>query len=88
MPDYYLKFLGGAAHVDAFVGLAPVVHGTDVADPLMVQEVTGALGFGPAEAQALGAICAACRNSPPARRSPRNLMPVASPSPVCATPRS
>jgi triacylglycerol lipase len=60
MPNYYLKFLGGAAHVDAFVGLAPVVHGTEVADPLMVQEVIGALGFGPAEAQALGAICAAC----------------------------
>ena len=60
MPDYYLKFLGGSAHVDAFVGLAPVVHGTEVADPLMVEEVAAALGFGSAEAQLLGPVCAAC----------------------------
>lgn len=60
MPDYYLKFLGGSAHVDAFVGLAPVVHGTEVADPLMVEEVAAALGFGSGEAQLLGPVCAAC----------------------------
>ncbi len=28
MPRYYLKFLGGAAKVDALVGLAPSNHGT------------------------------------------------------------
>ncbi|WP_405947013.1 alpha/beta fold hydrolase [Streptomyces prunicolor] len=28
MPRYYLKFLGGAAKVDAFVGIAPDNHGT------------------------------------------------------------
>lgn len=30
MPNYYLKFLGGAAKVHALVGLAPDNHGTDV----------------------------------------------------------
>ncbi|KOG59338.1 lipase [Streptomyces antibioticus] len=30
MPRYYLKFLGGAAKVDALVGLAPDNHGTDL----------------------------------------------------------
>ena len=28
MPRYYLKFLGGAAHVDKLIGLAPSNHGT------------------------------------------------------------
>ncbi len=65
MPDYYLKFLGGSAHVDAFVGLAPVVHGTDVADPLMIQEVTDALGLGSSESQLLASLCAACEELAP-----------------------
>ncbi|MFJ3233260.1 esterase/lipase family protein [Streptomyces sp. NPDC086787] len=30
MPRYYLKFLGGAAKVNALVGLAPDSHGTDL----------------------------------------------------------
>lgn len=30
MPNYYIKFLGGAAKVDKMVGLAPDNHGTDV----------------------------------------------------------
>ena len=31
MPRYYLKFLGGAAHVDKLVALAPSNHGTTLA---------------------------------------------------------
>ena len=34
MPRYYLKFLGGAAKVDALVGLAPSNHGTT--NPLLL----------------------------------------------------
>jgi triacylglycerol esterase/lipase EstA (alpha/beta hydrolase family) len=30
MPNYYLKYLGGASKVDTFVGLAPSNHGTTV----------------------------------------------------------
>jgi triacylglycerol lipase len=65
MPDYYIKYLGGAAHVDNFVGLAPVVHGTDVADPLMIQEIAAAFGFGSSEAQFLGPVCTACEEFAP-----------------------
>ncbi|MDQ1361461.1 MAG: triacylglycerol lipase [Acidimicrobiaceae bacterium] len=65
MPDYYLKFLGGSAYVDAFVGLAPVVHGTEIADPLMIQEVANAFGFGSGEAQLLAPVCAACQEFAP-----------------------
>jgi triacylglycerol lipase len=65
MPDYYIKYLGGAAHVDNFVGLAPVVHGTDVADPLMIHEIADAFGFGASEAQLLGPICSACEEFAP-----------------------
>jgi triacylglycerol lipase len=65
MPDYYIKFLGGAAHVDNFVGLAPVVHGTEIADPLMIQEVANAFGFGSSEAQVLGSVCTACEEFSP-----------------------
>ncbi len=28
MPNYYIKFLGGASKVDTFIGLAPSNHGT------------------------------------------------------------
>ena len=31
MPRYYLKFLGGTAHVDKLIGLAPSNHGTTLA---------------------------------------------------------
>ena len=33
MPDYYVKFLGGAQHVKRYVSLSPLWHGTQVADP-------------------------------------------------------
>jgi triacylglycerol lipase len=33
MPDYYVKFLGGAKHVHRYVSLAPLWHGTATADP-------------------------------------------------------
>lgn len=31
MPDYYAKFLGGAAKIDKYVSIAPLWHGTDPA---------------------------------------------------------
>jgi triacylglycerol esterase/lipase EstA (alpha/beta hydrolase family) len=30
MPDYYIEYLGGAAHVQRYVGVSGVKHGTDV----------------------------------------------------------
>jgi triacylglycerol lipase len=32
MPQYYLKFLGGAAKVDRYVAITPLYHGTNLAD--------------------------------------------------------
>ena len=34
MPEYYVKFLGGARHVKRYVSLAPLWHGTRAATPL------------------------------------------------------
>jgi triacylglycerol lipase len=36
MPNYYLKFLGGAPFVKRYVSLAPLWHGTSVADPAAI----------------------------------------------------
>ena len=36
MPNYYLKFLGGAPHVRRYVSLAPLWHGTEVAEPAAI----------------------------------------------------
>jgi triacylglycerol esterase/lipase EstA (alpha/beta hydrolase family) len=41
MPRYYIKNLGGAAHVEDLVGLAPSNHGTTVAADGSAFEVTG-----------------------------------------------
>jgi triacylglycerol lipase len=50
MPRYYIRFLGGAAHVDDLIGLSPSNHGTTiVGDPS--NPITGAL---------LGGVCRSC----------------------------
>jgi triacylglycerol lipase len=56
MPDYWLKFLGGAGKVRSYVSLAPLWHGTGVGDvkPLL------ALAFGDAVADAPVPFCPAC----------------------------
>lgn len=65
MPDYYIKYLGGASKVHDFVGLAPVVHGTDVADPAMIEELTSSLGGSSTEAQLLDPVCVSCSEFAP-----------------------
>ncbi len=54
MPRYYLDFLGGAAKVDALVGLSPSNHGTTL-DGLF-----GLLSAFPGGSSFLGSLCAAC----------------------------
>lgn len=39
MPNWYVKFLGGARHVRTYVSLAPLWHGTQVASPAEVSSV-------------------------------------------------
>ncbi|GAA0474485.1 esterase/lipase family protein [Streptomyces olivaceiscleroticus] len=53
MPRYYLKFLGGAAKVNALVGIAPDNHGTDVNGlTRLVDQIPGAKKY--LESQAPG----------------------------------
>jgi triacylglycerol esterase/lipase EstA (alpha/beta hydrolase family) len=54
MPRYYLKYLGGAAEVNALVGLSPSNHGTTL-DGLFVLS-----NFFPGANQFTGAFCPAC----------------------------
>ena len=56
MPDYYAKYLGGAAKVNAYISLAPLWHGTGIGD---VQPLLAA-AFGPAAADQPVPYCAAC----------------------------
>jgi triacylglycerol esterase/lipase EstA (alpha/beta hydrolase family) len=54
VPRYYLKFLGGAAKVDALVGVSPLNHGTTLAG------VAALLGQVPPVASAIAEACPAC----------------------------
>jgi triacylglycerol esterase/lipase EstA (alpha/beta hydrolase family) len=45
MPQYYLKFLGGAARVDRFVALAPSSHGTSLDGLITLASDFGLLGL-------------------------------------------
>lgn len=58
MPNYYVKFLGGAASVKNYVSLAPLWHGTNVAQP----SKAFALLFGREDATPY---CQACGQFPP-----------------------
>lgn len=47
MPDYYVKFLGGAAKVAKYVSLAPIWHGTNVAGLSTAYQLSKIFGFSP-----------------------------------------
>ncbi|KAA1426707.1 esterase/lipase family protein [Nocardioides antri] len=54
MPEYYVKFLGGAKHVKRYVSLSPLWHGTRIADiGLLLTRVFGVPEDG-------GPVCQAC----------------------------
>jgi triacylglycerol esterase/lipase EstA (alpha/beta hydrolase family) len=52
--EYYLKVLGGAQHVHAYVGLSPTTHGTTL------DGLTTLASFFPGANSIVGAACAAC----------------------------
>ncbi|MGW2400837.1 lipase family alpha/beta hydrolase [Kitasatospora sp. NPDC001664] len=58
MPRYYLKYLGGAAKVNALVGIAPSNHGTTLDGIATLASTLGLLE--PANAFLLGPACPAC----------------------------
>ena len=57
MPRYYLKFLGGASHVNKLVALAPSNHGTTLDGLTALVAAFGAAGL---VNGALNALCTAC----------------------------
>ncbi|MBV8464289.1 MAG: alpha/beta fold hydrolase [Acidimicrobiales bacterium] len=59
MPDYYLKFLGGAQKVARFVMLSGVPHGTTFWGLSDLYDLGAAYGYG-AQANALSSFCASC----------------------------
>jgi len=66
MPYWYIKFDGGAAKVARMVGLAPVVHGTDVAlGSGLIGELVTAYGGSPSETPAVAAGCDSCAEFAP-----------------------
>lgn len=47
VPDYYAKFLGGAAKIDKYVSLAPLWHGTSMGGLATAYQLGAADGFAP-----------------------------------------
>lgn len=65
MPNYYVKFLGGAAKVDKYVSLAPLWGG---AGAFWAGEITAfakQFGLAPLQEQTFGRMCAACLDMAP-----------------------
>ncbi|MFJ2192377.1 esterase/lipase family protein [Kitasatospora sp. NPDC087861] len=56
LPNYYLKFLGGAAKVGRLVGLAPSNHGTTL------DGITKLVPYFPGAADLIYTVCQACRD--------------------------
>ncbi|MEV7601927.1 alpha/beta fold hydrolase [Kitasatospora sp. NPDC089797] len=56
LPNYYLKFLGGASKVDTLVGLAPSNHGTTL------DGITKLAPYFPGVADLIYTVCQACRD--------------------------
>ncbi|MFH9353723.1 esterase/lipase family protein [Kitasatospora sp. NPDC017646] len=56
LPNYYLKFLGGASKVDKLIGLAPSNHGTTL------DGITKLAPYFPGVADLIYTVCQACRD--------------------------
>ncbi|MFB7909973.1 esterase/lipase family protein [Kitasatospora sp. NPDC056076] len=56
LPNYYLKFLGGASKVDRLIGLAPSNHGTTL------DGITKLAPYFPGVADLIYTVCQACRD--------------------------
>lgn len=61
MPDYYVKFLGGAAKVSDYVGLTPLWNGTNVAGLANIYTLARMFGLGPVVDTIVDQVFAAAR---------------------------
>jgi triacylglycerol lipase len=58
MPNWYVKYLGGAGKVDDYVGITPLWHGTNVAGLATLNQLAGRLGL---PADIVDSFCQSCR---------------------------
>lgn len=64
MPTWFVRFIGGSAKVDDYVGLTPLWDGTQLAGIHLLQAASRAFGLTPAEEALFAATCASCRQFP------------------------
>jgi triacylglycerol lipase len=60
MPNWYVKFRGGARHVDDYVGVTPIWDGTTLAGLSTLAQMGEALGFSQLTYDALAPYCESC----------------------------
>jgi triacylglycerol lipase len=58
VPDYYVKYRGGAKYVDHYISLAPLWHGTDLGGLTALTTMGAPFGVTPALYQVIGAVAA------------------------------
>jgi triacylglycerol lipase len=60
MPDWYVRFLGGAARVDRYVGITPLWHGSDVLGLATLNEYGKPMGLSPPVVAGVEQVCGSC----------------------------
>jgi triacylglycerol lipase len=61
MPNWYVKYLGGAAKVKQYVGITPLWHGTNLAGLATLSQIATALGVPPELYSLFDTECQSCR---------------------------
>jgi triacylglycerol lipase len=61
MPNYWVRFLDGARHVDDYVGVTPLWDGTNLAGLATIARIGNALGISGLAYGVLEPFCASCR---------------------------
>jgi len=61
MPNYYVRFMGGARRVDDYVAVTPLWDGTNLAGLATIDTIAQALGIEGFAYDTLGPYCASCR---------------------------
>ncbi|MEA2670843.1 MAG: triacylglycerol lipase [Chloroflexota bacterium] len=60
MPDWYVRFLGGAARVEHYVGIAPLWHGTNLLGLATLTHAVPPLGLSAVLGAVVGLLCGSC----------------------------
>ncbi|HWC79721.1 MAG TPA: alpha/beta fold hydrolase [Pseudonocardiaceae bacterium] len=61
VPEYYVKYLGGAPKVDKYVSIAPIWHGTSPAGLASLDRFASIFGFSPVVNGTLNPLCGSCQ---------------------------